>query len=270
MRSNALVRAAATVLLAGAFVTPMALMVLGSLRSPLLPPAAGLDVWPDDPRWSNYDSVGSFLDWPTYLLNSAAVVSVAVPVTVLVSSAAGFLLRFGSTKTRWWVGAACALGLLVPASALWIPRVVLIRSIGLADHTLSIVPSIVAATAPFGVLLFFLAYARLPPAWFDVAATEGLSSLRTWWRIALPAARGASFALALITFVYAWSDFIDPLTLVSSPQRWPLALGLRSLADSEATLYPIYLAAAVLATAPAALVFLVTRRAIFTVATGER
>jgi len=245
-------------------------MVLGSLRSPQQPPPKGLELWPDDPRWANYSTVGAFLDWPTYLLNSAAVVAVAVPITVLMSSAAGLVLRAGHRTGRWLVAVTCGVGLLVPASALWVPRVVLFRSLGLADHTLSIVAPIVAATTPFGVLLFLLAYSRLPTVWFEVAATEGLSLFQTWWRVALPSARGAAFAVGLITFVYAWSDFIDPLTLVASPERWPLALGLRSLAETEASLFPIYLAAAVLATAPAALVFLVAHRALFTLAEGDR
>lgn len=260
----------ATVVLAAAFVAPVVLMVLGSLRPPLQEPPKGFDLWPSAPRWSNYQTVGSFVDWQSGLANSAAVVAVAVPLTVLVASAAGFALRVGDRRTRWLVGIACAAGLLVPASALWVPRVVMLRTAGLADLTLSTVPVIVAATTPFAVLLFVLAYSRLPASWFEVAATEGIGPVRTWWRLAHPTVRTASFAVALITFVYAWSDFIDPLTLVSSPERWPLALQLRSLAESEAALYPVYLSAAVLATVPAVVVFLLAHRTLFSLTLGDR
>lgn len=253
-----------------AFVTPVVLLVLGSLRPPLREPPKGLDLWPSNPRWSNYRSIGSLVDWQSALLNSAAVVAVAVPLTVLVASAAGFALRVGDRRTRWAVGLACAAGLLVPASALWVPRVVMLRTAGLADATLSTVPVIVAAATPFAVLLFALAYSRLPASWFEVAATEGIGPVRTWWRLAHPTVRTASFAVALITFVYGWSDFIDPLTLVASPARWPLALQLRSLAESEAALYPIYLSAAVIATVPAVLVFLLAHRTLFTLTLGDR
>ena len=70
-------------------------------------------------------------------------------------------------------------------------------------------------------------------------------------------------AVAALSFLYYWSTFMDPLTLVSSPDTWPLALGLRGLADMEAALYPVYLAAAVLVTAPAMLVFAAAQRSFF-------
>jgi multiple sugar transport system permease protein len=263
-------RSIAAVLLGLVFLTPLVIMVLGSLRAPLQTPPQGLDLWPTPPRWANYDTVGSFLEWRRSLVNSALIVAVAVPVTVLIGSAAGFVLRAGSRGARIAVGLACAVGLLVPASALWVPRVAIFRAAGLADHQLSVVPAVVAATAPFAVLLYALAYSRLPRSWFEVAATEGVSALRTWWRLAHPSVRAASFAVALITFVYGWSDYIDPLTLIASPERWPLALSLRSLAESEAALYPIYLAAAVLATVPAVLLFLLAHRTLFAVTLGDR
>jgi multiple sugar transport system permease protein len=70
-------------------------------------------------------------------------------------------------------------------------------------------------------------------------------------------------AVSALAFLYYWSTFMDPLTLVSSPRNWPVALGLRGLSEMEAALYPIYLAAAVLVTAPALLAFLVAQRSFF-------
>ena len=120
-----------------------------------------------------------------------------------------------------------------------------------------------AGTTPFYVLLFALAYTRIPTTVLEAAELEGMSPYAVWRRVALPLARPAVVAVATLSFVYYWSTFMDPLTLVASPRHWPVSLGLRNLAEMEAALYPIYLAGAVIATAPAVLAFLVGQRSFF-------
>jgi multiple sugar transport system permease protein len=251
------------VVLSAVFLAPFAVMVLGSLQRPLQPPPDGLDLRPDPAEWANYATVPRFLPLARLLLNSALLVVVAVPVTVAVTSMAGLAIVTARGRSRRWLAGVSVLMLLVPAAALWVPRVVLLRGIGLADTPVTVALLALAGTTPFYVLLFALAFSRIPPALLEAATLEGLSPFAVWRRIALPLARPAAVAVAALSFVYYWSTFMDPLTLVSSPGNWPVALGLRGLAEMEAALYPIYLAAAVLVTAPALLAFGIAQRSFF-------
>ncbi|NNM45410.1 carbohydrate ABC transporter permease [Knoellia sp. DB2414S] len=251
------------------FGAPLAVMVLGSLQRPLQPPPDGLALWPDPPSWSNYRDVGAFLPWGRLLLNSALVALVAVPVTVVVASLAGFAIVTARGRMRRLLVGVALLMAFVPAAALWVPRVVVLRELGLTDRTLSVAVLSLAGTTPFYVLLFALAFAQVPRSVLEAAELEGLSPYAVWRRVALPLARPAVGAVAALAFVHYWSTFMDPLTLVASPQRWPLALGLRGLSEMEAALYPIFLTGAVIATAPAVLAFLVAQRAFFSAAEGR-
>lgn len=248
------------------FTGPLVVMVLGSLQRPLQPPPEGLALWPDPPSWTNYRDVGSFLPWGRLLLNSLLVALVAVPVTVVVTSWAGLAIVTAARGMRAALVAVSVAMALVPAAALWVPRVVVLRQFGLTDHTLSVAVLALAGTTPFYVLLFALAYAQIPSSVLEAAQLEGLSPYAVWRRVAFPLVRPAAGAVAALAFVYYWSTFMDPLTLVTSPDRWPLALGLRGLADMEAALYPIFLTGAVIATAPAVLVFLAAQRSFFSTA----
>ncbi len=245
------------------FLSPLVVMVLGSLQRPLQPPPDGLDLWPDPADWSNYPAVSRFLPLARLMLNSVLLVVVAVPVTVVVTSMAGLAIVTARGRLRRWLIGVSVLMLLVPAAALWVPRVVLLRNLGLADTQLTVALLALAGTTPFYVLLFALAYSRIPGSLLEAATLEGLSPYAVWRRIALPLARPAAVAVAALSGLYYWSTFMDPLTLVSSPGNWPVALGLRNLSELEAALYPIYLAAAVLVTAPALLAFGIGQRSFF-------
>ena len=245
------------------FLAPLVVMVLGSLQRPLQPPPNGLDLWPDPAEWSNYSTVALFMPLARLLLNSLLLVVVAVPVTVVVTSMAGLAIVTARGRLRRWLIGISVLMLLVPTAALWVPRVVLLRGVGLADTPLTVALLALAGTTPFYVLLFALAYSRIPTSLLEAATLEGLSPYAVWRRVALPLARPAAVAVAALSGLYYWSTFMDPLTLVSSPSNWPVALGLRGLSEMEAALYPIYLAAAVLVTAPALLAFGIAQRSFF-------
>jgi multiple sugar transport system permease protein len=249
--------------LSAVFLAPLVVMMLGSLQRPLQPPPNGLDLWPDAAEWANYSTVARFMPLGRLLLNSLLLVVVAVPVTVVVTSMAGLAIVTARGLLRRWLLGVSVFMLLVPAAALWVPRVVLLRGLGLADTPVTVALLALAGTTPFYVLLFALAYSRIPASLLEAATLEGLSPYAVWRRIALPLARPAAVAVAALSGLYYWSTVMDPLTLVSSPGNWPVALGLRNLSEMEAALYPIYLAAAVLVTAPALLAFGLAQRSFF-------
>ncbi|MDQ3405323.1 MAG: carbohydrate ABC transporter permease [Actinomycetota bacterium] len=249
--------------LSAVFLAPLVVMVLGSLQRPLQPPPDGLDLWPNPVEWSNYTTVPLFIPLARLLLNSLLLVVVAVPITVVVTSMAGLAVVTVRGRARRWLLGLSVLMLLVPAAALWVPRVVLLRGIGLSDTPLTVALLALAGTTPFYVLLFALACSRIPSSLLEAATLEGLSPLTVWRRIVLPLTRPAVVAVAALSGLFYWSTFMDPLTLVSSPANWPVSLGLRSLSEMEVALYPIYLAAAVIVTAPALIAFAIGQRSFF-------
>ncbi|MGH3368218.1 MAG: carbohydrate ABC transporter permease [Nocardioidaceae bacterium] len=252
--------AAAAVVL---FLSPLVLMVLGSLRRPGLPPPDGFDLVPVPARWENYLDVTTVVPLAQQLLNSVLIAAVAVPVTVLLASWAGFALVTAGRRMRWWLLVVSLVALLVPPSALWVPRVVMFEAVGLTDHTLVAAAPALMATTPFFVLLMALAYRRIPSALFDAAEVEGLSPYRTWRLVAFPQARAAAYAVGVLAFVFHWSNLVEPLLLLAREETWPASLGLRTLAAFEPTFYPLLLAASVLVTVPAVLAFVLVQRAFF-------
>ena len=257
-------RRGAIVLFCALFVLPLGFMVAGSLRTPGLPPPEGFEWIPEPLRWANYETVFDLVPLRDLLGSSLLIVAVAVPLTVVVASWAGFAIATASPKTRMRLIVISVAALMVPLSALWVPRAVLYRWLDIIDTPWALIAPAAMATTPFYVLLFALAYSRIPQQMYEAAQVEGLSPFAVWRRVAWPLARPAAFAVAVLAFVWHWSNFVDALLYVSSEDQATLPLGLRALQTLEPTNYSLLLAASVIVTVPAIVAFLAAQRAFFT------
>jgi multiple sugar transport system permease protein len=242
---------------------PLLFMLSGSLRTPGLPPPDGFEWFPIPLAWSNYEAVFGFIPLHMHLLNSLIVVSVAVPVTVFVASWAGFAIARGTPRLQKRLIVVSVAALMIPATALWIPRFVMVRWTGLIDTLVPLMLPSLMATSPFYVLLFALVYSRLPRSLFEAAELDGLGPWATWRKVALPLSRAAVFAVAVLAFVVHWSNLVDAVLYLSTPEKFTVPMGLRALQSLEPTNHPILLVAATVATIPPVLAFLAVQRALF-------
>jgi multiple sugar transport system permease protein len=250
--------AAATVSLC--FLLPLAFMVSGSLRRPGLPPPRAPELVPADPSLEAYRQAFDLVDLARYTLNSLLVAALVVPLSVLVASWAGFAMsRLPARQARGLV-AASLVALMVPLTALLVPRFTIFRALGLTDTYWPLVAPALLGFSPFYVLLFYWSFGRIPRELLEAARLEGLSPLRTWRRVAMPLVRPVTTAVTLLVFVFSWGNFLDPLVYVFDERLFTLPLGLRSLAALDRQNFPLLLAGSVTATLPVLAAFLYLQR----------
>ena len=123
--SRRFARRAGVALLCLTFLFPMAVMFSGALQPPGRPPPDGFDLIPDVAHWENFNTITTLLDLWGQMRNSVLVVVVAVPLTVLIASWAGFTIVTGSPRARRGLIAASVVAMMIPTTALWVPRFVL-------------------------------------------------------------------------------------------------------------------------------------------------
>ena len=263
MRRSTLWRHLPAAALAVLFLAPLVFMVSGSLRKAGLAPPRTPELFPSPLAWSNYERAFELVDLPRYALNSLLVCAIAVPLTVLFASWTGFAMV---RLPRRWATALVALSLIalmVPATALLVPRFVLFKNLGLIDTYVPLIAPVLIGTSPFYVLLFYWAFRTLPAELFEASRLEGLTPFQTWRRVAMPLVRPVTIAVAVLAFVFTWSNFLDPLIYLFDEDLFTLPLGLRVLAQVDRTNFPLFLAGAVTATAPVVLAFLYVQRHFF-------
>lgn len=248
------------VVVAAFFLLPLVVMVAGSLRPTGPPPVSGVDIVPSDPTLAAFRRLPELVPIGTWLLNSSIVVSLAVLLTVLVASCAAFGMRLLPRPLRRTAVLATVAVMLVPVTAVWTTRFRVFETLGLVDSLAALVAPALAATTPFYVLIYLWSFTGVPDTQFEAARLEGASTWRLWRSVAMPQARLATLAVAVLAFSVHWSNFIDPLLYLDSPSRYTLPLGLRLLQLLNPTDFPLLMAGAVIATIPPVLVFLLAQR----------
>lgn len=247
------------------FVAPMILMVSGSLKTneeisrdpfALLP---GDSADPGQWAWGNYAQVFESMPLTAYLRNTVLLCLGCVAGSLLSCS----LVAYGISRVPWrggpWVFATVMLTLLLPWQITMIPRFVLISGLGLYDTLWAIILPAFLGDAFFIFLLrqFFL---TIPQSLLDAGRLDGLGHWGLFSWIVVPLSRPALMAVALFQFVETWNNFGGPLLYLSDPQKFPVAYGLERFVSSYGDQTALFLAAAVVITAPAVLVFFLTQR----------
>jgi multiple sugar transport system permease protein len=247
-------------LIAAAFLLPLVFMVTGSLREAGLPPPRTPELLPWPPALDNYTRAFELVDIPRYAANSLLVVAIAVPLSVLVASWAGFAISQLPRRARSALVALSLVLLMVPVTALLVPRFAIFSALGLTDTYVPLVAPAFLATSPFYVLLYYWAFRRLPAELYEACRLEGLSPFAIWRRVAMPLVRPVTVAVGVLAFVYTWSSFLDPLVFLFDEEKFTLPLGLKSLAQLDPSNFPLLLAGTVVATLPVIAAFLFVQR----------
>jgi multiple sugar transport system permease protein len=250
----------AAVAAAALFLAPIVFMFTTSLRQIGIPLSRQLEVFPRSPSWDNYPAAFELAGMGQSALNSAFVVVLAVPLTILVASLAGFAMSQLPQRTRLALTLISFAVLMIPVTAVWLPRFVLFKEAGLLDSRLALVVPALGGTSPFFVLLFLWTFLRIPIDVYESARLDGAGALRVWAGIAMPLARPTIVAVGMLAFVAYWGNYIDPLLYLRSPEKMTLPYLLQILHQLDATNWPLLMAGAVLVTAPVALVFVIAQR----------
>jgi multiple sugar transport system permease protein len=259
-RSGELLQHLVSIVVAAVFLVPLLWVLAASLRAPGLPPPRGIEWIPDPISLEAYARLTQLLPFGRYLVNSLLVVAVAIPVTLVVASWAGFAIaQLRDVHRRRLVALSVGL-LLVPVTALWLTRYLVFRQLGILDSLAALIAPAFMGSSPLFVLLFYWAFRRLPAELAETARLEGAGPFTVWRRVALPLALPTVVVVALLTFLLYWSDFLGPQLYLRSQELYTLPVGLRQLQTLDRTNWPVLMAGSVVLAVPAVLAFAVVQR----------
>lgn len=238
------------------FLLPLLWMVVASLQPAGMPPARTLTAFPHGVAWGNYAEIFRIIPLARQLANSLLVSSVGAGVTLLTASWAGFAMAQMPPAIRRRLVALALFLLLVPASAVWLPRYIFFAELHLIDTYAALVAPAVMGSKSLFVLMYYWTFRRVSGELFESAWLDGAGAWTSWRRIALPLAAPTTLAVAVLAFSHYWSDFVDPLLFLKSAQRFTVTVGLRMLQQMDQTHWPLLLAAVTVAIAPVIVLYL--------------
>jgi multiple sugar transport system permease protein len=219
----------------------------------------GFQIWPKHFTVENYVHVLLQTKIGLWYLNSL-ITSIAVMLIVVATSAcAGYAisqLDFPGRRFFWWMILA---SFMVPVSALIVNHFILMSQFKLINTLAGVVgPQLVYA--PVTIIIYKQFFDSVPKDFREAAVIDGASELQLLFRIYLPMNWGVTTALAIITFIGAWNQFLWPFLAVSSEDKMNITVGITQVHDAFGVSYGRDLAVAMLAALPVALVYLIFQR----------
>ncbi|MBL0087882.1 MAG: carbohydrate ABC transporter permease [Ideonella sp.] len=255
-----LLHALALLLVGSLFALPLLTLLVGPLRTPSLAPPPGLELWPAQASLKSFGDAFSLVPLGRAILNSIAVCLLAVPLTLVTASAGGLALTLLQGRARAALVGVLLLMAMVPVTAIWIPRFVLFNALGLVGSYVPLLAPALMGGSPVFVLLYYVAMRRIPLEMLEAARMEGAGLLRIWWGVVMPLVKPTTAAIALLTVVLFWGNFIDPLLYLRREQQLTAPAMLHALDLLGPTNWSVLLAGSLVVTLPVALAFLVAQR----------
>ncbi|MBQ9898006.1 MAG: carbohydrate ABC transporter permease [Ruminococcus sp.] len=167
-----------------------------------------------------------------YFLNTFRVI---VPKTVFaavssVLTAYGFA-RFDFPMKRLFFGLLMG-GMFMPAIVTVMPMYLLWSRLGLLDTYIPLtLPSLFACEGMF-VFILIQFFKGVPREFDEAARIDGCGTLRTLVYVLVPCIRPAIISVAVFTFLWTMNDFLTPLIMINSTEKYTLSLALRISVDS--------------------------------------
>jgi multiple sugar transport system permease protein len=215
--------------------------------------------WPNPLTFEHYQNVFVLLPFFRYLLNTLIIVVVSTTGTLISCSMAAYAF-----SRLHWPDRAMFFGLvlatmMVPGQVTSIPLFILFSKIHWIDTFLPLtVPSFFGSA--FFIFLLRQFFATLPEELLEASRLDGASEWQIFQRIVLPLSKPALLTVTIFSVLGAWNDFMGPLIYLTSESKRTLALGLAHLNSVQSTEWGVLMAAALIMTLPAILLFLVAQR----------
>lgn len=167
-------------------------------------------------------NASQFNFWMAFVNSVLVAVSVSAS-TVIFSALAGFSFSKLSFRGRQVLYVSVIATMAIPAQVGTIPMFVMMNDFGWIDSLWALtIPGLVGAFGVFWMTQYL--QEALPFELVEAARVDGASMFRTFWSIALPAARPAAATLALFTFVGSWNSFFWPSVVMRSQLTMPLVV----------------------------------------------
>lgn len=198
---------------------------------------------------------GLYFRW---FANSIFLTAVQVAGTLLVSSfvAYGFAMYDFRGKNVLFI--SVLLLMTVPFEIMMLPLYVMVNDVGLADsYSVIVFPFLAASVTIFYFRQYFLG---IPKDLLEAGRVDGVTEFGIFFRVVVPISKPAFAAMAILNGMVIWNNFLWPLLVLRSPEKFTLPIGLNTLLTPHANNYELLIIGSFFSLLPVLVLFLLFQR----------
>lgn len=210
------------------------------------------------PTLINYKKAFSSTLLGRWMLNSLYVAILTTLSTVCIDSAMAFVLARIQFRGRKALFIFILAGMMIPFEVLIIQLYLEFTTLGLANTLIAVILPRLAL--PIGVFILSQYFKAIPLVLEEAAVIDGATRFTIFRSIILPLSKSAIFAVAIISFINAWNDFLWPLVAISSSEKYTITVGIANFQGTHGTEYSLIMAGAVLASVPQIIMYMLFKK----------
>jgi multiple sugar transport system permease protein len=150
--------------------------------------------------------------------------------------------------------------MMLPFPVTIVPLYELFRDMGLIN---TLGPLFIRSFFGNAFLIFMLRqfFASIPRELEEAARIDGANVLQVLWNVIVPLSKPAIATVIIFTFWWYWNSFLEPFIYLSSPELFPVSVGLNFFKDQYGTIYfDRLIAASVMSMVPMIVLFFFAQR----------
>jgi multiple sugar transport system permease protein len=258
--AGALLRYLALVISTVLFLLPFYLILRNAVSVDSEITAPGWTLFPRTLHWENFREL--FTDPSVNIVqslgNSAIVAVLQTAGMLLLCSMAGYGLARIPYRWATPIFYAVLVTLMIPPAVTFIPSFIIVSQLRWVDTYQGIIVPVLFSG--FTTFLFRQYFLNFPSSLEEAARLDGLGYFGAFWRIVVPNSGAFFSAIAVITFINNWNQFLWPLVIGQDSSKWTVQVALSTFLTAQTiNLHELFLAAAV-SIAPLVLVFVILQR----------
>jgi multiple sugar transport system permease protein len=217
-------------------------------------------------HWSldNYRTVFDTNLFTSALRNSIGISLIATTVSVVLATFAAYAIaRLQFRGKRLVLTTALAIAMF-PTVALVGPLFDMWRSLGIYDTWLGLIIPYLSFTLPLSIWVLSAFFREIPWEMEQAAQVDGATPWQAFRKVIVPLAAPGVFTAAIITFFFAWNDFVFGISLTATNRARPVPAALAFFTGESFFQQPTAAisAAAVIVTIPVIVIVLIFQRQI--------
>jgi multiple sugar transport system permease protein len=244
----------------GIMLFPFLWMVATSFKIPQ--DVYNLSLIPETITFDNYVTIFKKAPFGDWIKNTLIISLIATATVVIFDTAAGYVLAKFSFIGKQVIFLIIISTIMVPTEMLIIPWYLIANEFGWSDTNWGVLfPSIITA---FGIFLMRQFMDSIPSELLDAARIDGLNEWRILLSIAIPLVKPAIVTLVILTFIGNWNQFIWPLIVLQTEEKFTLPVGIVYFSSElkDTSNWILIMAGTTISIAPLILLFLIFQKQI--------
>ena len=219
---------------------------------------------PKSVTWDNFETVLKDDLFRRALINSFGISLIATTLSVIIATLCAYAiarLQFTGKKAVLTIALAIA---MFPVVSLVGPLFDMWRNLGLFNTWLGLIIPYMSFTLPLAIWTLSAFFREIPWEMEQAAQVDGATSWQAFRKVIVPLAAPGVFTAAILTFFFAWNDFVFGISLTSTTNARPVPAALAFFVGPDQFNPPTSTlsAAAVVVTVPIIIIVLLFQRKI--------